>query len=517
MKKLGYLIFAFFFYIFRSLPVNKDKVFLIMTHDESDEGNVGASYKYFKEYNKNLQFNILTKEDYNFSKNKDSIKKAISFFIKTPYNIARSQNILMDNVFLAFAYLNFKKSVNVVQLWHGSGTIKKFGLDSEEGIIKDLATKSNKKNTHLIIESEAMKNEYKSAFGMDDSKIFTMGCPRTDMFFDSNLVQNKIANFYNQYSELKNKKIILYAPTFRDIMGNEAINTNTNINNKANNNNNIADDSSRGSKSNNSHVKDSNADTKDTKDDVNKDNNNIFDNLNISKILDNLDEDYVIALRLHPTIAKDFNFDNINHNNRVYNFTDFKGINTLLLISDILISDYSSIIFEYSLLNKDMIFFPYDFKDFENNGRGFYRDYMTLVPGSVLKDTEELILELKYIINYNESDSISKYYINTNDFINGYNNSNSSNIDKSSNNPANTNNNNDHNNNNNNSNSNNRTNNTNDNCKNVLNTNNNNPNNNSNNKKSISYNHTRIAWFKKEFMAKSDGNASKRLFELLYK
>ncbi|MGL6297889.1 MAG: CDP-glycerol glycerophosphotransferase family protein, partial [Methanobacteriaceae archaeon] len=306
----------------------------------------------------------------------------------------------------AFSYLKFKKDVNVVQLWHGSGTIKKFGLDTEDGLVKELATKANKKNTHLIIESESMRREYKSAFGMDDSKIFATGCPRTDMFFDTNTVQNKIANFYNKYSELKNKKIILYAPTFRDNRENDLDN-----------------------------------------------------NFNIDKILANTSEDYVIGLRLHPHISKDFNFDNNNYNGRVYNFTDFEGVNTLLLVSDILISDYSSIIFEYSLLNKDMVFFPYDFSSFEKSERGFYRDYMTFLPGSVVKSNEELISELKFIINYHKSDSKAKYYTNcpeSNESINIYNN------------------------------------------------------------KSISYNHTKINNFRKEFMEKSDGNASKRLFELLY-
>lgn len=409
MKKLGYLIFAFFFYIFYLLPINKDKIFLIMTHDGSEEGNVGASYKYFKEHNKNLIFKTLTRDEYDFSEG-NKIRKIFSFFIKVPYDIATSKNILMGNVFLAFAYLNFKKSVNIVQLWHGSGTIKKFGLDTEEGLIKELATKANKKNTHLIIESESMRNEYKSAFGMEDSKIFSTGCPRTDIFFDVNTIQNKIANFYSKYSELKNKKIILYAPTFRD-----------------------------------------------------KGDNDLDNNLNITKILANTSEDYVIGLRLHPHISKNFNFNSSgsssSYGNRVYNFTDFEGVNTLLLVSDILISDYSSIIFEYSLLNRDMVFFPHDFSSFEKSERGFYRDYMNFVPGSVVKSTEELILELKFIINYHKTDSKAKFYTNhaeSNESINIYNN------------------------------------------------------------KSTSYNHTKINNFRKEFMEKSDGNASKRLFELLY-
>jgi CDP-ribitol ribitolphosphotransferase len=61
------------------------------------------------------------------------------------------------------------------------------------------------------------------------------------------------------------------------------------------------------------------------------------------------------------------------------------------MASDILISDYSSIIFEYCITEKPMIFFAYDLEEFSNKGRGFYEDYISYVPGPVAKSCEELI------------------------------------------------------------------------------------------------------------------------------
>ena len=56
-----------------------------------------------------------------------------------------------------------------------------------------------------------------------------------------------------------------------------------------------------------------------------------------------------------------------------------------------LITDYSSIIFEYCITEKPMIFFAYDLEEFSNHGRGFYKDYKSYVPGPVVKTSEEII------------------------------------------------------------------------------------------------------------------------------
>ena len=61
-----------------------------------------------------------------------------------------------------------------------------------------------------------MKEIYKTAFGAKEEKIFNMGCPRTDLFFDKLILQERREEFFNDHPELIDKKIILYAPTFRD-------------------------------------------------------------------------------------------------------------------------------------------------------------------------------------------------------------------------------------------------------------------------------------------------------------
>ena len=353
-----------------------------MTHDESYEGNVLYTGEYFKSKDHNLSIKKLTKNDYDFKK-KSGILKLINFFIIAPYHIARSKSILMDNIFLAFAYTKFKKNVSVVQLWHGTGTIKKFALDSEEGEVKKLAKKSNSRNTHLIIGSNKMFSIYKSAFGMENENIFPIGSPRTDLFFDEKFITSKINNFYERYPELSNKKIILYAPTFRD----------DDLNN----------------------IKYQTL-TKEKKE------KNLYLNVEILDTLKKLDEDYILALKLHPAISRHFSIKNMNIEkslkNRIYDFSNINNdqennknitLNSLLLISDVLISDYSSIIFEYSLLNKKMIFYPYDIKEYGEKSRGFYFDYENFVPGPIFYSAEAISKEIIKEMDENNEHTIKEF------------------------------------------------------------------------------------------------------------
>lgn len=382
MKRIVYIIFNCFYYLFYFLKV-KNKMFLIMTHDESCEGNVLYTANYFKLKNPNMTIKSLKKEDYTFTKTIKSFYKIINFFIIIPYHISTSKIILLDNIFLAFAYTKFKENVSIVQLWHGTGTIKKIVLDYEKGSIKNLAKKSNKKNTHLIIGSESMLTIYKSAFDMAEEKIYPLGCPRTDLFLDEKFIEKKKAEFYEKYPALSKKKIILYAPTFREK------NLKSNTDNKTSNDKGYNKDFYG----------------------ENKGGNTLSLNIELLNAFERLSEDYVLLVKLHPVMSKDFKINKLNINsslkNRIYNFSE-TNLNSLLFVSDLLITDYSSIIFEYSLLNKKMIFYPYDLKEYEES-QGFYFDYKSFVPGHIATDSisiyEEMLKEYnadKIVKNFRE-------------------------------------------------------------------------------------------------------------------
>jgi len=338
LKTAGYFLFALNYNICRLFPVQNNRIFCIMTHDDGDSGNVRLVENKLKKENKGYYFNRITKTEV------ESVKKLthiINFFFVRPYQLARAKVILMDNVFMPMAYIRIRKNVKAVQLWHGTGTIKKFGQDANTGRLKKLEKRANRNITHLIVNNENTAKLYAKAFGIDKDRVYPAGLPKTDDIFyrmkkvhqsGINIDKN---NVYGKYNISEDKKLILYAPTFRD------------------------------------------------------------DNLSSDKTLKQVEElavklpkNYVLGLRLHPFVARMASKRNLQN---VYNFSDEKDLSSLIMAADILITDYSSIIFEYCITEKPMIFFAYDLEDFSDNGRGFYEDYESYVPGPVAGTVDEVI------------------------------------------------------------------------------------------------------------------------------
>jgi len=318
-----------------------------MTHDSSRDGNVGLMVEYLKDRKESFSFHYLKKADRNLVKDIHVFRGKMSFFIIKPYHLATSEYVLMDNIFLPMAYLKFNKKVQVIQLWHGTGTIKRFGQDVNTGRLKNLEKKANSRITHLIVNSEETKKEYAKAFGVNEDKVFVYGLPRTDLFFDQAKVDERIKSFYQQYPNLSGKKLILYAPTFRD------------------------------------HENDHPSLALDTK-----------------MLCEQMPEDYIFMLRVHPFVEQAYekawlSKPDLRDEKNVISMSSYSDISTLLLVSDYLITDYSSVIFEYCLRKRPMIFYAYDLEQFSNYGRGFYQPYLEYVPGPVAKDTETIIELLK--------------------------------------------------------------------------------------------------------------------------
>lgn len=331
IKKLGYLVFTAFFSLFRICPVQKNKVFFVATHDDSDEGNAGIVADAIRGKMPEKRIIFLSKHD--------GMRHPLSFFVGKAFHMATAATIFMDNHFMPMAYTPISKKAKVVQLWHGTGTIKKFGLDAENGEVARLARKANRRITHLIVNSERTRGQYQSAFGIPDEKIYMLGLPRTDRMLDKEWLEKKRRNFFSEYPELQAKRIILYAPTFRD-------------------------------------------------QEVEKP----YIALDLSRMAEELSEDEVFMLRLHPHVAANLSVTDWEaFQGKILNFSDYQGVTTLLAVADCLVTDYSSIIFEYCLREKPMCFYAYDLAHFKEEGRNFYEDYEKFVPGPVVRTQQELM------------------------------------------------------------------------------------------------------------------------------
>ncbi len=335
-----------------------------MTHDGSKDSSVGVVVQYLENISKEYQFEYIKKDETNAVRKQGIVGNFISFFIKKPFHLATAAYVLQDNIFLPMAYLHFPKAVKIIQLWHGTGTIKKFGQSVNTGRLGKLEKRANQTITHLLVNSEYTKKQYKEAFGVSEDKIKVLGLPRTDIMFQEDKKARDLEEFYHRFPDLKEKKLVLYAPTFRD---NEV--------------------------------------------------NNPKIMLDVNLFIEQTPEEYVLILKLHPFVAAAFQLDTKQYQGRVMNLSTYGDLNTLLFAADILVTDYSSIIFEYCLLDKPMIFYAYDLDQFSDMGRGFYESYEDYVPGPVVKNT----LELSSIIRSNCYDllKIRQFRVKSYEYLDG--------------------------------------------------------------------------------------------------
>src|SRR5699024_4424903 len=101
--------------------------------------------------------------------------------------------------------------------------------------------------------------------------------------------------------------------------------------------------------------------------------------MDIDLLKEELSEEYVVVLRMHYLIAE--NLDLSNYEGFIFDMSHHEDIRELYLISDMLITDYSSVFFDYSILKRPMIFYVYDIEEYRDSLRGFYFDFENEAPG----------------------------------------------------------------------------------------------------------------------------------------
>lgn len=273
----------------------------------------------------------------------DTPKGNLYKWLRFVYFLATSNKVVVDNYYAFLSVTKFKEGTSCVQLWHAAGALKKFGL--QDISIASRSKSANKRFRqvynrfdHVVVGSDKMATVFQECFGLSKDKMIKTGIPRTDFFFNDNEMLSVKENLYAQYPETKDKTVILYAPTFRD--GEFEVSE--------------------------------------------------FP-LDIQEMRSTLGEDHVLLIKTHPLVNNNALND---YTDFVINVSDYKNTNHLLSITDILISDYSSIPFEFSFFEKPMIFFAYDLEEYSRE-RGLWSDYKEIVPGVLAYTTNDIIQAIK--------------------------------------------------------------------------------------------------------------------------
>lgn len=346
LKKLFYSLYAVFFNICRIFPVRKNRVAFVAPHNGGEKDSLGVMRSYVEKIGGYDIVNISTRDlQLDFSGVKPlviSCLKAAGFFTLKAKALATAKYVFLNDNFMPMADLNFSKDAVITQLWHAEGAFKKFGLSAPlTDDVADREKKCSEKLTYIICSSKNVVSVYSEAFGVDEKKVLPLGAPRIDLLLaDRNIGELRKA-FDDAHPDCKGKKLILYAPTFRE---------------------------------------NADADKK------------LLENIDIKQFNEQLGDEYRLLIKLHPQI---------NSSEPVEGAVDVtKGhdIGELTLICDMLITDYSSACMDFALLSKPCIFFAFDLDEYEKE-RSFYFDYESYVPGEVAKTFDEVIKAIKTPLN----------------------------------------------------------------------------------------------------------------------
>lgn len=342
MKKLFYSLYAFFFNVCRIFPVKKNRIAFVAPHNGGNSDSLGILRSYVEKQGKYEIVTISTRalklDTSGVGALISSCLKAAGFFTLKAKALATAKYVFLNDNFMPMASLRFSKKAVVTQLWHAEGAFKKFGLSAP--LTADVAAREKKcseKLTYVICSSRNVAPIYAEAFGVDERKILPLGAPRIDSLLSEKNVCELRNVFDEKHPECRGKKLILYAPTFRDSA--EA-------------------------------------------------NKNLLKNIDMNAFSEAFGGEYVLLTKLHPQINAGVSV------NGAVDVTIGHDIGDLTLICDMLITDYSSACMDFSLLSKPCIFFAFDLEEYKKE-RSFYFDYENYVPGAVARNFGEVIEAIK--------------------------------------------------------------------------------------------------------------------------
>ena len=333
MKELFYRLFAFFFWLSRRLHRGADPalVALISPHNASFNDSLGEIEAALKEKG-GQRFLHLSHADLN------GLGSALRFFTVKAFRLARAGYVFLNDNFMPLGYLDFSSETTVVQLWHAEGAFKRFGLDIDQPpAVRRRELAANQKLSFVVCSSPDVRPIYAGAFGVAPEQVLPLGSPRADALLNAANTAALREKFDEQYPPCRGKKLVLYAPTFRE-----------------------EPDWDR----------------------------TFLDAFDPARLAKELGEDAALLVRLHPQVhcAREFP--------GAIDVTDYPAVNELTLICGSLITDYSSICMDFALLDKPCYFFAPDLERYENT-RSFYFDYRSYVPGAVCETMAELIDAIK--------------------------------------------------------------------------------------------------------------------------
>ena len=262
--------------------------------------------------------------------------------LRLPWLLGAADVIVIDDFQPAIYRIGVDPDVRIVQLWHASGAFKTVGYSrvGKPGG-PDPFSRVHKNYTYATVSSAHDVPFYAEAFGIPEARVVPTGIPRMDRFFDDATRAEGLRRAREAFPATDGRFTILFAPTFRG-------------------------DSQRTA----------------TFD---------FDRLDYAALhAVCVEKDAVVIIRMHPFVTDPLGIPEPFRDRLLDGSTTVLDVNDLLFAVDLLITDYSSIVFEYSTLGRPMLFYAYDLDEYVDS-RDFYVPFETFVPGRIVRTFAELV------------------------------------------------------------------------------------------------------------------------------
>lgn len=342
MKKMIKNIIYYFFCLFKI----KDNLITFESYSGKNFScNCKAIYDCIKKEKLNYNCKIFVKKNVQLEDNykKDVVYKST---VRWLYYNAISKYWIKNTG--AYGGLPKRKGQIYINTWHSGSILKKQGYDLDNTPIEKRIPRDNVKDWDWFVAGSKEKADVLAKSMGYNGKIVVLGMPRIDYLIN---FKEEEKRRIKQQLNLGNKKIILYAPTFRD-------------------------------------------------DDL----NGIGNVKALDKIV--VPDQYIMLVKFHPFVK----LNSFNYKNMI-NVSNYNDINELFVIADVLITDYSSVVFDYSNLKRPAILYAYDLDNYKEM-RNFYIDYKKTMPGPIVENVDELNKQLLNIdsINKNYKDKQQRFY-----------------------------------------------------------------------------------------------------------
>ena len=265
-------------------------------------------------------------------------------WIRAVLNIAKNDYIFVDDYAPVFGFFKLSKKTKLIQVWHAGEGFKSVGYSRFGKAGSPFPSEScHKAYTYALTGSRNLNKVYEEVFGIEKSAFLPTGMARLDDFLDEKKISEFKAGFYKDYPQFKEKKIILFAPTFRGTGQKSAYYD--------------------------------------------------YDKLDLARLYDFCGDEWRILVKMHPFVDEPIDIPE-EYADRIYDFATYPNINDLYYVTDVLITDYSSNYYEYALMRRPVLFYTYD-REFYELTRGVHRDVKSHAPGKVCDTFDELMEALE--------------------------------------------------------------------------------------------------------------------------